>query len=42
MVGYLVGKFGVNNVGQILKKDKEVIPIAKDTLSDLKEKAASN
>ena|SRR6185503_4559901 len=40
--GYIAGKFGVNNVGQIFKKDKPVVPIAQDTLQDLKDKAATN
>lgn len=35
--GYIVGKFGVNNVGQVLQKDKEVVRIDVDTLDDLKE-----
>jgi hypothetical protein len=37
--GYILGKFGVNNVGQILTKNKEVVNIATDTLDDLKDKA---
>lgn len=40
--GYIAGKLGVNNVGQILKKDKAVTPIATDTLDALKEQANQN
>lgn len=34
--GYLVGQLGVNNVGQILTKDKSTVRIDVDTLNDLK------
>jgi hypothetical protein len=37
--GYLAGKFGVNNVGQILKKDRPVVKIDVETLNDLKDNA---
>lgn len=37
--GYLVGKLGVNNVGQILTKDKPVVQVSKETLEELKDKA---
>ena len=38
--GYILGQFGINNVGQILKKNKEVVKIDVNTLEDLKEKAS--
>ena len=38
--GYILGKFGVNNVGQILTRDKEVVKIDVNTLENLKEKAS--
>lgn len=37
--GYIAGKFGVNNVGQIFTKNKPVVPVAVETLNDLKDKA---
>ena len=40
--GYLVGQLGVNNVGQILTKDKETVKIDVDTLQDLKQAATDS
>lgn len=40
--GYILGKFGINNVGQILTRDKEVVKIDVATLENLKEKADIN
>jgi hypothetical protein len=37
--GYITGKFGVNNVGQILKKDQPVVHIGADQLDELQQKA---
>ena len=37
--GYIVGKFGINNTGQILTKNKPTTTIDVDTLNDLKQKA---
>jgi len=41
IAGYIIAKFGVNNVGQILQKDQPVVHIDVDSLNELKEKAAS-
>lgn len=35
MGSIIVGKFGINNIGQILKKDKDVVKIDVDTLENL-------
>lgn len=40
IIGYLGAKFGVNNVGQILQKDKPVVHVDVESLNDLKAKAA--
>ncbi len=37
--GYLAGKLGVNNVGQILKKDKPIVHVDAQALDQLKAKA---
>lgn len=37
--GYIVGKLGVNNVGQILQKDKPIVHVDADALDELKAKA---
>lgn len=37
--GYLAGKFGVNNVGQILTKDKPIVRVDAEALDELKAKA---
>jgi len=39
--GYLAGKLGVNNVGQILKKDRPIVRVDVETLNDLKAEAKS-
>lgn len=36
--GYLIGKLGVNNVGQIGKRDKEIVHVGKDQLQELTDK----
>lgn len=38
--GYIVGKLGVNNVGQILTGDKSVVHVDAEEYNDLKAKAA--
>jgi enamine deaminase RidA (YjgF/YER057c/UK114 family) len=35
---YIAGQLGINNVGQILTKDKSTVRIDVDTLKELKEK----
>lgn len=40
--GYIIGKFGVNNAGQILTKDQQMVRVRKDTLQELKDKASDN
>lgn len=40
--GYIVGKLGINNVGQILQKNKPVVHVEVGALQNLKDKAASN
>lgn len=37
--GYLVGKLGVNNVGQIGKADKPIVHVDKEELNELQAKA---
>lgn len=39
--GYLVGKLGVNNVGQILKKDKPIVHVDAIELEELQNKVES-
>lgn len=40
--GYIAGKFGVNNVGQILQPDKPVVHVDAEELKDLRDKADEN
>jgi hypothetical protein len=40
--GYLLGKLGVNNVGQIFTKDKAVVRVDATELKDLQQKADDN
>lgn len=42
LLGYLFGKLGVNNVGQIMKKDKPVVPVDTEQLDNLKSQADAN
>lgn len=39
--GYITGKLGVNNVGQIFTKDKPIVHVDAQALEELKEKADS-
>lgn len=39
--GYVAGKLGVNNVGQILTKDKPLVRVDAAALDELKQKAES-
>lgn len=38
--GYIVGKLGVNNVGQIFQKDKQIVHVDANDLKELENKAA--
>ncbi|MEO7048951.1 MAG: hypothetical protein ABI091_26850 [Ferruginibacter sp.] len=40
--GYIAGKFGVNNVGQIFTKDKPVVHVDAAELDSLKQQAEAN
>jgi len=42
ILGYLVAKLGVNNVGQIFTKDKPIVRVDAQALDELKAKADSN
>lgn len=40
--GYVIGKLGINNVGQPLAKDKPVVHVDVEDLNNLKEQAKTN
>jgi len=40
--GYIGGKLGINNVGQIFKKDQNVVHVDIDSYNELQEKARAN
>lgn len=40
-VSYILKNIGTNNVGQILKQDKPVVPVEVEKLEELKDKANS-
>lgn len=40
--GYLLGKFGINNVGQIFQKDKSIVHVDAEELASLQLKAQNN
>ena len=41
IVGYIIAKLGVNNVGQIFTKDKPIVRVDAQALDELKAKADS-
>lgn len=40
--GYVLAKFGINNVGQIMQRDKPVVLVGKEHLEDLTQQAANS
>lgn len=40
--GYIAGKFGVNNVGQIFTKDKPIVHVDASELASLQQQASQN